>query len=134
MTSTNNSNMTADFVVYGKIYTSKITGDYAETFAVKDGKYIYVGDEGGVNGTLEGVECDRMAEDEYLTVEEMLDVFTINGAKQFGFEDKRGSIEVGKYADFMFLDKDITTCPKNEIHKGKVDTVYFEGKQVLSTK
>ena len=85
----------------------------------------------GVNGTLTGIECSRMAEDEYLTVEEMLDVFTINGAKQFSFADERGSVEVGKYADFIFLDKDITTCPKNEIHEGKVETVYFEGKKVF---
>ncbi len=84
----------------------------------------------GVNGSIEGKDCGRMQEDEYLTVEEMIDVFTINGAKQFSFADERGSIEVGKYADFIFLDKDITTCELDKIHEAKVDCVYFEGKKV----
>ena len=88
--------------------------------------------EMGVNGTIEGLETERMAEDEYLTVEEMFDVLTINGAKQFDFEDERGSIEVGKYADFIFINKDISTCEKNEIHEGVVEKVYFEGKEVYT--
>ena len=37
----------ADTVVYGKIYTSNADQEFAEAFAVKDGKYIYVGDEAG---------------------------------------------------------------------------------------
>ncbi len=86
----------------------------------------------GVNGTVEGVVTERMAEDEYLTVEEMINVMTINGAKQFDFEDERGSIEEGKYADFICIDKDITTCEKTDIHNGKVALVYFEGKEVYS--
>ena len=88
--------------------------------------------EMGVNGTIEGLETERMAEDEYLTVEEMFDVLTINGAKQFDFEDERGSIEVGKYADFIFINKDISTCEKNEIHEGVVEKVYFEGKEAYT--
>ncbi len=84
----------------------------------------------GVNGSIAGLDCGRMVEDEFLTVEEMIDVFTINGAKQFGFADERGSVEVGKYADFIFLDKDITTCDPYEIHEAKVDSVYFEGEKV----
>ena len=67
---------------------------------------------------------------ELITVEQALDVFTINGAKQLGIDKERGSIEVGKYADFIFLDKDITTSELNKIHNAKVDTVYFEGKKV----
>ncbi len=84
----------------------------------------------GVNGSFDERPAVHMAEDEYLTVEEMLDVMTINGARQFQFENERGSIETGKYADFIFIDKDITTCEVNKIHEGKVDTVYFEGKEV----
>lgn len=37
----------ADTVVYGKIYTSNSNQEYVEALAVKDGKYIYVGDEDG---------------------------------------------------------------------------------------
>ncbi len=66
----------------------------------------------------------------FLTVEEMLDVMTINGAEQFQLENERGSIKEGKYADFIFLDKDMTVCPLTDIHIGQVETVYFEGAEV----
>ena len=41
-----NSKPTADLVVYGKIYTAE-GNQVVEAFAVKDGKYIYVGDKAG---------------------------------------------------------------------------------------
>ena len=38
----------ADLVVYGNIYTAEDSNDsMAEAFAVKDGKYVYVGDKEG---------------------------------------------------------------------------------------
>ncbi len=67
---------------------------------------------------------------EELTVEEALDVLTINGAYQMGIEKERGSIETGKYADFLFISKDITSIPKNEIHTAEISNVYFEGNEV----
>ena len=42
----------ADLVVCGKIFTSE-GGTIAEAFAVKDGKYIYVGDKKGVESFIE---------------------------------------------------------------------------------
>ncbi len=36
----------ADLVVYGKVFTAE-NNKIAEAFAVKDGKYIYVGDKLG---------------------------------------------------------------------------------------
>ncbi len=89
-----------------------------------------------VNGTLDSAlyPTDKIFsydKKELIGVEDALDVFTINGAKQLGLEKERGSIEVGKYADFLFLATDITTAPKNEIHKGEVKTVFFEGKKVF---
>lgn len=67
---------------------------------------------------------------EELTVEEILDILTINGAYQMGIEKERGSIEVGKYADFLFISKDITTIPKDQIHTAEISNVYFEGDEV----
>ncbi len=44
-----NSSNVADLVVYGTIYTAEDENDnMAEAFAVKDGKYIYVGNKEGV--------------------------------------------------------------------------------------
>ncbi len=45
--------MKADLVIYGKIYTSNANHEYAEAAAVKDGRYVYVGDEAGVREYIE---------------------------------------------------------------------------------
>ncbi len=45
--------------------------------------------------------------EEALSVEEAIEAYTINGAYQIQMEDKIGSIEVGKYADFVVLEKNI---------------------------
>ena len=46
------SNDSADLVVYGKIFTSE-GGQIVVAFAVKDGKYIYVGDKAGAEAYIE---------------------------------------------------------------------------------
>ena len=43
---------TADLVVYGKIFTAD-NNQVVEAFAVKDGKYIYVGDKAGAEAYIE---------------------------------------------------------------------------------
>ena len=47
-----NSKPTADLVVYGKIYTAE-GNQVVEAFAVKDGKYVYVGDKAGAEAFVE---------------------------------------------------------------------------------
>jgi len=51
-TEKNQSCGSADLVVYGKIFTSE-GGPLAEAFAVKDGKFIYVGDRKGAQAFVE---------------------------------------------------------------------------------
>ncbi len=68
--------------------------------------------------------------DELISREQALQALTINGAYQMHAENERGSIKVGKYADFVLADKDVLTCPVAEIHNTQVVTTYFEGKQV----
>lgn len=50
-----------------------------------------------VNGTVIGLQHQ-------ITVEEALEAYTINAARGIFMEDKIGSIEKGKYADFVILD------------------------------
>ena len=45
-------NTSADLVVYGKIFTSD-NNQVVEAFAVKDGKYVYVGDKAGAEAFVE---------------------------------------------------------------------------------
>ncbi len=47
-----NSKPSADLVVYGKIFTAD-SSKIVEAFAVKDGKYIYVGDKAGAEAFVE---------------------------------------------------------------------------------
>ena len=70
--------------------------------------------------------------EELLTREQALTALTINVAKQMFIENERGSISTGKYADFLLVNKDVLTCPANEIHEAKPAATYFEGKKVFS--
>ena len=69
-------------------------------------------------------------ESEKMSIEEMLLGYTINGAKQLGIEDKKGSIEVGKDADFLVFDKDLLTAEQEGFSYNKPTDVYFAGKKV----
>lgn len=67
---------------------------------------------------------------ELLTPLQALRTITINGAWQMGLEKERGSIEVGKYADFTVADGDILTCDRDKISAIQILATYFEGKRV----
>jgi hypothetical protein len=65
-----------------------------------------------------------------LSREETLKGMTIWAAYSNFEEDEKGSIEVGKLADFILLDKDIMTVPEAEIHEIKVINTFVGGKKV----
>ena len=71
---------------------------------------------------------------QWITVESdggvMLLCFTINGAKQLGIEDRKGSITAGKDADYLVFDKDLLTAEKEGFSYNKPTDVYFAGKKV----
>jgi len=56
---------------------------------------------------------------------------TIWAAKASFSEEQKGSIEVGKLADFVVLDKDIMTVGEKEIPTAKVISTYIDGKQLI---
>lgn len=62
--------------------------------------------------------------------EDAVRLYTINGAFQEHMERFRGSIEVNKVADFQILDRDIMTCPPEEIGSTGVDMTICGGKIV----
>ncbi|WP_179008561.1 amidohydrolase [Winogradskyella forsetii] len=65
-----------------------------------------------------------------LSREEALKGMTIWAAYSNFEEDEKGSIEVGKFADFIILDKDIMTVEANEIPKIKVLRTVVGGEKV----
>ena len=47
-------------------------------------------------------------------------------------EEVKGSLEVGKYADFVIFDKDIMSIPMNEIPSLRVKATYVNGEEVYA--
>ena len=99
----------------------------------------YLGMEIGM--TRKATEKTRVAEfnrcfevmppvNERMGIEEMLLGYTINGAKQLGIEDKKGSITVGKDADYLVFDNDLLTAEHEGFSYNKPTDVYFAGKKV----
>ena len=92
--------------------------------------------EVAVTGTIPDPSTGEMLpvydKDQLVTVEQAFQALTINGAWQLGLENERGSIKVGKWADFVLADKDVFTCQKADIGKTKVVSTWFEGKMVYA--
>ena len=70
--------------------------------------------------------------EEALTVMEALRAYTWAGAYLTFEEDKKGTIEAGKLADLIVLDKDILTVDAAEILGIKVEQTWLGGKLVHS--
>jgi len=68
--------------------------------------------------------------DERVTVEQMIESFTINGAYAIFMEDQLGSLEVGKKADFVVLSQNILEIDPGEIHNTTVLLTFFAGVEV----
>ena len=67
---------------------------------------------------------------EQMSIEEMLLGYTINGAKQLGIEDTKGSIETGKDADYLVFDNDLLTAEHDGFSNLGPGEVYFTGKMM----
>jgi len=65
-----------------------------------------------------------------LSREETLKGMTIWAAYSNFEEDEKGSIEVGKFADFVILNQDIMTVEGNNIPKTEAESTYLKGKKV----
>ena len=85
-----------------------------------------------VTGVLHGEDGTPWWPEELISREQVIESLTINIAKQMFIEDERGSIKEGKYADFLLVNKDVLSCPENEIHEARPAATYFEGKKVFS--
>lgn len=64
---------------------------------------------------------------EAIGVEDALRIMTIGGAYENYLDNEKGSIKVGKDADFVVLDQDVTAIAKEILYKTKVEETWIAG-------
>jgi predicted amidohydrolase YtcJ len=69
--------------------------------------------------------------EEALTREQAIRFYTINNARLLFLEDRIGSLEEGKQADLVVLDRDLLTCPEEAIRDAHPLATYLDGKRVF---
>ena len=72
--------------------------------------------------------------EESITVMEALKMFTYNAAYALRQEKIKGSLEKGKIADFVILDKNLEKVPRDKISEIKVLETYCHGKSIYHHK
>jgi predicted amidohydrolase YtcJ len=81
--------------------------------------------------TLDGKNPDGWIPEQKITVEEALKAYTIRAAYASFEENIKGSLEPGKLADFVILEKDITSIDPFEIRNVQVLKTVVGGKVVF---
>jgi predicted amidohydrolase YtcJ len=69
--------------------------------------------------------------EEGLTREQALRSMTIWAAKASFEENEKGSLEPGKFADFVILDTDLMTASPQEVLKTKIENTWIAGERVF---
>jgi predicted amidohydrolase YtcJ len=78
----------------------------------------------------EGFEGRPIEPDQRIGIDEALRMFTVNGAHALGVEEDRGTLEVGKLADAIVLERDLREVPAEKLLDAKVDYVFVGGELV----
>ena len=68
--------------------------------------------------------------EEALSREQAIRFYTLNNAYILSLDDQVGSLEPGKLADLIVVDRDLLTCPQGDIKSTQVVTTYLGGQQV----
>ena len=76
----------------------------------------------------------RLGEDPGLSAEAVLRAATIDAAYELHQDRETGSLEVGKFADLIVLDRNPLTIPPADIANVKVLETVLGGKTILATR
>jgi predicted amidohydrolase YtcJ len=110
-----------------------------EGWAITGSSDVWIGSEQNATNPFFGVWCclkresffgDTLDADQEITLAEALRMHTINGAHTLGEGSRYGSLEAGKLADVIVLDRDPFECSADELLDIRVDTVYLGGRLV----
>lgn len=91
--------------------------------------------EGWVTRSMPGTEeYGTVNVDQAISVEQAMRGFTLGGAEALGadYSEQFGSVETGKSADMVVLDRNPLEIPSSDIHKIEVLTTLFKGREVYS--
>jgi len=76
----------------------------------------------------------KLRPEQALTREQAIRFYTMNNAHLMFMENEVGSLEKGKLADFIVLDRDILTCPEDQIASTQCLETFVAGRQVHKAK
>jgi predicted amidohydrolase YtcJ len=79
-----------------------------------------------------GTNPNGLIPEEKISAEEAVECYTINAAYAEFAENKKGSIEVGKFADMVVLSENIFEIPPEEIQNVSVLKTIFDGKEIYN--
>ncbi len=68
---------------------------------------------------------------ERLSIDQAIRAHTVDAAWQLGLEDQVGTLEVGKFADMVILERDPYLSPPHALHDIRVDRTFSSGRQVF---
>jgi len=123
----------SDFWVVDRLGNSRARWVYPLKTLMREGLIVASGSDCPVEpinpflGVWAAVARKSFAE-ESLTVKEALKSYTWNAAYASFDENKKGSIEVGKFADLTILSDDLFNIPADEIRKITVEITIVDGK------
>ena len=80
-----------------------------------------------------GLRQDRLWEEQAITLEQALEIYTRSGAKALFLEQESGSLEAGKLADIIVLEHNLFEIPVERISETQVFLTMFEGRIVYSS-
>ena len=104
-------------------YLSQLNNDKQRTISVLD-------ETGYLNGVFQNTDNTTYSNLNDLSLEEAIKAYTINAAYVMRQEDVVGSIEVGKEADFIVLDRNPFEIETEEIYETQVLRTYLQGELI----
>lgn len=82
--------------------------------------------------TLDDANPDGWVPEQKVSVEEALKAYTLDAAYAAYEENIKGSIEVGKLADFVLIDRDLTATSPHEIRNARILQTVVNGRPVYT--